>query len=474
MKTENAITRVWIVGFAGHRRISDPALAKSAILGCLKDLQANLTGTLVGRSSAAAGADLLFLEVCQELGLGYSLVLPFPEERFQEDFDDPAEWERARALIRGAASVEIAPGNEVAPEAYHLAAREIIDVSDAMIFLWDGQAARGIGGTAESVLESRERGLPLRLIDSQTLVAAPMEGGTPFLWQDRIFTDLPPQASVRLLFEELDRRAVHGAPRARWFAAGSISLNQVATVISAVLVAFKLGETAAPVVKFLIVTAAACLPWVGARFRISDAWTEDRLHAELLRSLLASHSFAPPLRPFAADLFEDDAAFLRSAAWRLVPERRDWQAERGAYLANRLDDQISYLVSKGELASRRLKLLWTIFRIASSAAMLLGAIAIFAGVSGWQVGESSNRIWLMFLPTILPAVAAWCLAMIPLFEHKRRAKLYGQMADQLKRKRTELVEAKCRTTASAVVASCERLLLTELWEWAGTRGKRKR
>jgi len=472
--TESLVHRVWILGFAGHRRVPDKAAAKAAILACLKEFKASAEGEWVGRSSAAAGADLIFLDACRELGMAYSIILPFPAERFREDFDDESEWEKASGLMAAAASIEIAPGNEVAPEAYHLAAREILDVSDAVLFLWDQQAARGIGGTAETVMEARERGLPIRIIDAETLVRAPMERAGAISRKDEVFGQFPGFASVQLLFEELDRRALHGAPRSRWFTAGSISLNQIATVISGVLIAFKLGENAAPVVKFLIVTLAACLPWIGARFRINESWMEDRLHAELLRSLLASHCFAAPLRPFAADLFDDDAPFLRSAAWRLIPERKEWNEERTSYLAGRLDGQIRYLESKGEFAARRLKLFWTVFRIASSGAMILGALAIFAGVSGWQTGEGNNRIWLMFLPTILPAVAAWCLAMIPLFEYKRRAKVYRHIAGQLAKKRTELLEAKCRTTAAAVVASCERLLLTELWEWAGTRGKRKR
>ena len=465
---------MWVIGFAGHRRLTDPDAVKATILKALQEFRSGVDGELTARSSAAAGADLLFLECCRDLGLGYSVVLPFPEDRFQEDFEDPAGWTRAKALIDGAVDVEIAPGNEIAPEAYHLAAREILDVSDAMLFVWDGKPTRGIGGTAESVTEAGARGLPFRVIDAETASLGHLEGSPPLPWRDVDFSGLPSLPTVESVFAELDRRAVRGAPRSRWFAAGSISLNQIATVISAVLVAFKLGEDAAPVVKFLIVTLAACLPWVGARFRINDKWMEERLHAELLRSLMASHFFAPPLRPFAADLFQGDAPLLRSAAWRLIGEREAWSVERDRYLAERLDGQIAYLSSKGELAARRLRIFWTVFRIASIGAMTLGALAIFKGVSGWKVPDHFSRVWLMFLPTVLPALAGWCLAMIPLFEHKRRANLYRQMVVQLKAKRTELVEAKCRTTAAAVVASCERLLLTELWEWSGTRGKRKR
>jgi hypothetical protein len=469
---DSPFRRVWIIGFAGHRAVADPVALKAAIVAVLREFQAGVEGELSGRASAAAGADLLFLEACRELGLGYSVVLPFGEERFREDFDDPAEWARAKVLMDGAANVEIAPGNEVAPEAYHLAAREILDVCDAMLFAWDGKPARGIGGTAESVGEARERGLPLRVIDAATLQAGVLEGGRPLPWRDEVLAKLPAAPNLERLFAELDRRAVKGAPRSRWFAAGSITLNQVATLIYGVLVAFGLGVEAAPVVKFVIVVVASCLPWVGARMRINNQWVDERTRAELLRSLFASHAFAPPLRPFAADLFDADAAFLRSAAWRMIGQRGSWRDEKDQYLLERLDGQIAYLSSKGELAARRLKVFQTVFRIASGGAMFLGAAAIFKGIYQWSVPPAADRILLMFLPVVLPALAAWCLAMIPLFEHKRRAGLYRQIVGQLKEKRAQLVESKCRTTAAAVVASCERLLLTELWEWAGTRGRK--
>ena len=466
------LRRVWIIGFAGHRRVADPVAVKAAILAALRDFLHGVEGVLTGRSSAAAGADLLFLEACHELGLAYSVVLPFPEERFREDFDDEIEWNRAKAIIDGAANVEIAPGNEVAPEAYHLAAREILDVSDAMLFLWDGQAARGIGGTAESVTEARERGLPFRIIDAETARMGALESRVPMPWRDEVIAKLPAVPDIERLFAELDRRAVRGAPRSRWFSAGSITLNQCATVIAGVLAVFGPGADLAAVVKFVIVVIAACLPWLGARLRINNQWVDDRLRAELLRSLLVSHAFAPPLRPFAAELFHDDATFLRGAAWHMIGERESWQNERDRYLKQRLDGQIGYLSSKGELAARQLKKFETAFSIASKGAMLFGAAAIFKGVFKWPVPAAADRVLLAFLPVVLPAVAAWCLAMIPLFEHRRRAGLYRQIVERLKEKRAELAEAKCFTTAANVVAACERLLLTELWEWSGTRGRK--
>ena len=472
--SEEGFQRIHVIGFAGHRSMNDSAAIKAAMLAVLREWRDESTGTCIGRSSTAAGADLLFLEACRDLGIPFTVVLPFPEERFSEDFDDPPDWARAKTLMAEAASVDVVPGNEVAPEAYHLAAREVLDTSDRMLCVWDGKAARGVGGTAESVAEARERRMPLRIIDSATAVIVAPENANSRSAPGDHFTALPTAGTVAELFDKLDRRASNAAPRSRWFSAGSITLNQLATVTSAILIAFKLGENAAPAVKFVIVLIAGCLPWVGARFRISEAWREDRLLTELLRSLLASHSFAPPFRSFAADLFEDDAAFLRAAAWRLIPQRQNWAAARGAYINERLDGQIAYLTRQGELAAKRLRTFRIVFRVSSGAAMLLGAAAIIAGIQGSKIGEGPVSFWLIFLPTILPAVAAWCLAMIPLFEHQRRARTYLRVAQQLADKRTELLEAKCFTTAAAVVASCERLLLAELWEWAGTRGQRKR
>ena len=52
--------RLWFVGFAGHRSLTDPAAAKAAIRRELETIRGTVSGELVGISSAAAGADLLF------------------------------------------------------------------------------------------------------------------------------------------------------------------------------------------------------------------------------------------------------------------------------------------------------------------------------------------------------------------------------------------------------------------------------
>jgi hypothetical protein len=471
------LRRLWILGFVGHRTLAAPAPISHSIRRAIEDFRKQVDGDMIGRASAAAGADLLFLEACRDVGLPYSVVLPFPEERFREDFDTAAEWSHVSSLINSAVSVEIAPGHEGAPEAYHLASREILDVADAMLFVWDGKPARGIGGTGETVIDARDRCVPHQIIDATNGMAGPFGTNRPFPWSDSDFTRLPNEGDMGALFEALDRRALQGAPKSRLLAAGSITLNQVATLVSAILIAFVGSEKAGPAVKFIIVCVAALLPWIGSRRRLRENWMEDRLHAELLRSLLASHSFSAPLQPFALDLFQSDAAFLRSAAWRLATRDRPWDEERNRYIRERLNGQIDYLDAKGNVAARRSSHLQTAFKISSVSAMMLGASAIFNAIlkanNDWSVPAWLDSILFDFLLTILPALAAWSLSMIALFEYKRRAGLYLQMSGRLRRKRTELSGAKCRVTAANVISSCERLLLTELWEWCDSSGKRR-
>ena len=314
------IRRLWFVAFAGHRQVPDPAAAKAAIGRELETIRATIDGELVGLASAAAGADLLFLEACGDAGLRTVVLMPFSRDRFEEDFEDPEEWRRACRLMDTAWWCEVAPGNEEAPAAYHVVARETLDIAERMLFLWNGEGARGLGGTGETVAEARARAIPSRIIDAATLEAR-WDTSPPAAKADPDFRDFPEAAEVSRLFELLDARASAGDPRSRWFAAGSMSLNHLATLLQAVLVVSAIAAEIGALVKFLLVLTASILPWIGGRLRWKERWIRDRVRAELLRSLLASHEPGSPLRPPALELFGREEAFLRTAAMHLIRHR---------------------------------------------------------------------------------------------------------------------------------------------------------
>ena len=218
--------------------------------------------------------------------------------------------------------------------------------------------------------------------------------------------------------------------------------------------------------KLILVAFAAWLPWIGGRLHWQEHWVRDRVRAELLRSLIASHDPGSPLRPPALELFGKEEAFLRTAAINLVANRKGWEAARDAYLTDRIDGQIHYLQGKGDLAARRMALFGKLFWVASWSAIILGAAVVAAPFFKIELPG-----WTLFLAALRPGLSAWMLAMISVFEFKRRTNLYHHLVDELKRLRPKMAAAQCASTVSQSMNQIERLLLNELWEWQGSRKK---
>jgi len=215
---------------------------------------------------------------------------------------------------------------------------------------------------------------------------------------------------------------------------------------------------------------------VGSRLRIQEGWVEDRLRAELLRSLIASHEPGSPLRPPGLELFEREAPFIRSAALRLVSERKGWQAARDTYLKERIDDQIGFFKSKGGQASRKMRVFGKVFWVASWGAVIFTGATVLTNLmvlgKGWKVPPAWDTWGMDFIPSVLPGIAAWSMAIISIFEFKRRSGLYTQLVGTLEQIRPKLAEAKSASAAQTIIRQCERLLLNELWEWQGQRRKK--
>jgi hypothetical protein len=123
---------------------------------------------LVGRSSIASGADTLFAEACLAANMKWIALLPFPEAEFKKDFSD-ADWKRAKALLDRAERVEISAEIAERPRGYLDCGLSTVDGADFMVAVWDGQAPRGLGGTADIVEHARAMQKPLILISPDGL-----------------------------------------------------------------------------------------------------------------------------------------------------------------------------------------------------------------------------------------------------------------------------------------------------------------
>lgn len=156
------------IGVTGHREFDHPevlVLAVREALGRIKELVPASPGVglvPVVISALAEGADRLVAEeVLAENGARLEVALPLARADYLRDFRQKGSKLKFQSLIERASYVWQAPAGLSREDSYERAGRYVVDRSDAVIALWDGEPARGRGGTAEIVAYARERGVPL-------------------------------------------------------------------------------------------------------------------------------------------------------------------------------------------------------------------------------------------------------------------------------------------------------------------------
>jgi hypothetical protein len=148
------------VGITGHQQLDDPE-AWPWVAGVLRAELARVAPPLVGVTSLAVGADQLFARLVLECDGTIHAVLPFADiERSFEPEHVPAYRELAKQ-----ATVEVleTPGTD--EDAYLAAGQRVVDLSDIVMAVWNGNPAKGKGGTADVVAYAIRRGVPLIHID---------------------------------------------------------------------------------------------------------------------------------------------------------------------------------------------------------------------------------------------------------------------------------------------------------------------
>ena len=101
-------------------------------------------------SAIAEGADRMAAEAALKRKWRLETPLPFRVERYLEDFADPASKQAFEALLKRSKRVEISPAADApSPAPYAAVGEMIVAWSDVVIAVWNGQAPKGPGGTAE-------------------------------------------------------------------------------------------------------------------------------------------------------------------------------------------------------------------------------------------------------------------------------------------------------------------------------------
>jgi hypothetical protein len=109
-------------------------------------------------SALAEGADRIGARAALARGLPLECPLPFPRDEYESDFGGPESRNEFREMLEAAETVwELGGSRRDAPGAYAAVGAAVLEHSDVMLAIWDGDDARGRGGTAEVVRAAADR-----------------------------------------------------------------------------------------------------------------------------------------------------------------------------------------------------------------------------------------------------------------------------------------------------------------------------
>jgi hypothetical protein len=145
------------VGITGHQRLDDPG-TWGWVQPIMSDELDALGPAVTGVSSLAIGADQLFASLVVDRGGKIHVVIPFPE--YERTFG-PQDVGAYRRILSKADLVEVLPMSGTDEDAFLAAGKRIVDLADLMIAVWNGQPARGKGGTADIVAYAIRKGTRL-------------------------------------------------------------------------------------------------------------------------------------------------------------------------------------------------------------------------------------------------------------------------------------------------------------------------
>jgi hypothetical protein len=148
-----------MVGFSGHQGL--PPRTAELVTTALRD-KLRTYRPMVGVTMLGPGADQLFARVVLELG--GSLYVVIPATKYRDGFDDEGARRGYDELYAKATYSERLDFTESTEHAHMEGGKVIVDRASVLVAVWDGQPARGHGGTADVVAYAKQRGVPVEVI----------------------------------------------------------------------------------------------------------------------------------------------------------------------------------------------------------------------------------------------------------------------------------------------------------------------
>ena len=150
-------------GVTGHRILAEPDKIDAGVAEALHRMEQSFPGeplTIV--SALAEGADrIVARHVLARPGSRLVVPLPLPKFDYMTDFESEKSQQEFLSLLDQADEVVQLTPAASRDRAYEAAGEYVLNNSDVLIAIWDGQDPQGRGGTGEMVARARQRGLPI-------------------------------------------------------------------------------------------------------------------------------------------------------------------------------------------------------------------------------------------------------------------------------------------------------------------------
>lgn len=147
------------IAISGHRglNVRTTDLIDRAIRERLSRYPAGVTGL----SILADGADQIFARAVIDLGGTLEAFIPAEEYQAGLPAEAHAEYDN---LLKRAVAVHVLPFVESTSESHMAASKLMVNEADELYAVWDGEPARGYGGTADVVAYARDHDTPVDVI----------------------------------------------------------------------------------------------------------------------------------------------------------------------------------------------------------------------------------------------------------------------------------------------------------------------
>ena len=135
------------IGVSGHQEIYSEQVARWIKTVVERELMSR--HAMYGISCLAIGTDQLFAAIIVEKKLNLEVVIPCHE--YELVFQASTEVDSYNKFKRVAVKEHWLNYHQPSQEAYLRAGERVVDLSDVMIFVWNGNPPEGLGGTADIV-----------------------------------------------------------------------------------------------------------------------------------------------------------------------------------------------------------------------------------------------------------------------------------------------------------------------------------